>query len=713
MNKEVLNLKYLASSSSDWIINIDGKYLESIKRHLLMEGVPQDGISKIVQNAYKILRYCPNSQSQANVSTTGIVIGKVQSGKTSNFLTLTALAFDNDYKIVVILGGTKKPLVKQNSDRVLEYFEEMKNEVYVLDTNRHKDLLKEEKIKQFIHNGKKVIIVSLKSPAQIKNLSKSLFNNSLLSEHPILVIDDEGDEASLNTLVEKGRKSSTYREIEYLKHCLRRHAYISVTATPQANILVKAIDVLSPDFGILVDPGNGYCGLDTFHGESRKHVVKIPESESSLLDEQGVPKSLKEALMMFFIGCSIRRIRGMEIDEKFSMLIHPSFKKIDHKTVHDKIEILLNKWKKSSSNKNDISYSDLKKDLLQAYKNYQNDGIILSSFDSIEDYCIQAINQCGLHIVNGDSVTDDADAFYDFNIYVGGNMLGRGLTLSGLAITYIVRTTIGKSNVDTVEQRARWFGYKLKYIDLCKVYAVEKILSEFVEIRAHEEDLWEMIRLSNLQGNSFKELPRIFVLTDKMKMTRSGVAKTKDYAFPFWNFQSHFQEDEDYILSNRQSIDLYREKCKNEIKELTFGRARPHLVLYNRDFKETKEQIIDKFIFPKDSKLNSLVVNKVYSLLLKNGITPKIDVIWMRDGKPAEHPVNEGIISEYMSGRRPANYDLPATYLGDRYMLEKDNVMQLQIHDIKKEGTSISSYTLALYIPKDYVSKISNLVIRE
>lgn len=86
------------------------------------------------------------------------------------------------------------------------------------------------------------------------------------------------------------------------------------------------------------------------------------------------------------------------------------------------------------------------------------------------------MNVCGRHKVNGDSVPKGADEIYDYNIYVGGTMLGRGLTLKGLAITYIIRTAKGVSTVDTVQQRARWFGYKMKYLDLCRIFAVGKLL---------------------------------------------------------------------------------------------------------------------------------------------------------------------------------------------------------------------------------------------
>lgn len=130
-----------------------------------------------------------------------------------------------------------------------------------------------------------------------------------------------------------------------------------------------------------------------------------------------------------------------------------------------------------SENKRDIAYGSLKRILVAAYCEYEKAGVQgLPSFDSLEDDIIQAMNVCGRHKVNGDSVPKGADEIYDYNIYVGGTMLGRGLTLKGLAITYIIRTAKGVSTVDTVQQRARWFGYKMKYLDLCRIFAVGKLL---------------------------------------------------------------------------------------------------------------------------------------------------------------------------------------------------------------------------------------------
>ena len=712
MNDNIIKMEYTTPPDQGWIVKTDGQFTSCVKEYLLKDGIPEEGVTNIVFNAAKALGYCLCPHVDDDNQKTGLIIGKVQSGKTSNFIALTALAFDNEYDVVLVLGGTKTPLVKQNSDRIREYFYEVEDQVNVLDTNENFDLIDEQHITQFIKMGRKIIIVSLKGTRRINAIRQRLFELTSLSEKPILIIDDEGDEASLNTLVKKGKKSPTYKSIELLKASLKRHCYISVTATPQANMLIDAIDILSPDFGLLVDPGSGYCGLDVFHGADNKYTIPISEKETSLLDD-GIPNSFYNALSLFFVGCGIRKYRGMRRDEKHSMLIHPSQLKADHSTVFNKVETLFKKWKYSADNHNDISYKQFRdQHLKKAYDHYKK-TVELPPFELIESDILDAIRQCGRHIVNGNSVPNNADKLFPYNIYVGGNLLGRGLTLKGLAITYIIRTAKGISAVDTVQQRARWFGYKMSYIDLCRVFASPKIIKEFAEIRDHEEDLWSTVQNGNLQGTRFKDIARIFVLSDTMRMTRANVASTRNYSFSFWNYQRIFQAIPEYRDNNIAIIDAFRKKHHSQLQTLTFGNARPHIVLYNMSFDDVKKDIIDNYIFPDESKLNKALIDKLSVLLKSKEIRPIIDVIWIRDGIPAVHPVIDGHISNYMSGRRPQDKTKPMIYPGDQNMLTKNDVMQLQIHLIQKKDSDECSPTLALYVPIDYVAKITNLVIRD
>lgn len=705
-----IEMNYYTPDTDTWAVSLDGRYISAVQNYLETDGIPTEGVTEIVTNAAKTLSYCPAPEDTSICQKTGLVIGKVQSGKTSNFISITALAFDNNYDIVIVLGGTKKPLVKQNRDRIKEYFATTKD-VLVLDTTDFKDQLTSQKMHQFCKMNKKVVIVALKHPSQINYIADSIFCDFALREKPTLIIDDEGDEASLNTLVKKGKKSPTYEAIENLKDRLERHCFLSITATPQANLLIDTLDVLSPDFGVLVAPGKGYCGLDVYHSDNT-YTKRIPDNETSLLDD-GIPKSFIDAISMFFVACAVFRNRGMKPGDKLSMLIHPSQLKADHENVFKKVEALINDWCQKSENKRDIAYVPLKKILLAAYREYERTGVEgLLPFNVLEDDIIQAMMVCGLHKINGDSVPKGADDIYDYNIYVGGTMLGRGLTLKGLAITYIIRTAKGVSTADTIQQRARWFGYKMRYLDLCRIFAVGKIIKEFREIRDHEEDLWETVRQANCQGTHFKDMARIFSLSDSLKMTRSSVARTVNYTFKFWNKQREFQNIQEYIDSNKAILAKVRSEHAGQILIKQYGEGAPYAILSDIEFEYVKSNIFDKFCFVTGEKFNKSVIDKLDILLKRKSIQPRVDIIWMRDGRFSEHPIDCGHIPNYSVGRRPQSLSKPAIYLGDDNQFVSEDKMQLQIHNIRDTITGIDSPTLAFYIPKNVIEKLTNLVIR-
>lgn len=711
MEAGFIGMDYKIEENDSWMVETGGRYSTIIKNYLMADDIPEPGADRIIQNAAKVLGYCPEPQKNDIKQLTGIVIGKVQSGKTSNFISLTALAFDNGYTHVVVFGGTKNELLKQNSERIQEYFKAA-NDVVVLNTKEHKSQLSAKQISQIIKMGKKIIIVALKTPGQINALRSNLFENEGMQNKAVLIIDDEGDEASLNTLVKKGKKSSTYKAIETLKNKLPRHCFVSVTATPQANLLIDSMDILSPDFGILVDPGKGYCGLDVFHVADSPYMVELPDNEISLLDD-GVPASFYEALATFFVACGIFSARGSKPGQKMSMLIHPSQLKVDHSMVKNKTEQIVERWRKLAENPQDIAFASLKKRLENAYLKYKKVGVSdLPEFTIVEKKALEAIEFCALHIVNGDSVPNGADNIYDYNIYIGGAMLGRGLTLKGLTVTYIIRTAKGVSTVDTVQQRARWFGYKSKYLDLCRIFAVKKIAKEFREIREHEEDLWDVVRDANLSGVRFKDIARIFVLSDDLRMTRTSVATTEKGIFKPWNIQRRFMLNEEYQNSNKSIIADFKENHKANILMKKFGEGNPYSIIGNLTYQEIYDQLLTKLIFPDESKINIAFFQRLKVLLGKKSLNPYVDVIWMRDGDTSKHYVASGEIPNYMVGRRPADYSKPATYAGDREHFKTDDRMQLQIHLIEDKYTGAQSHVIAFYIPKQCIEKLTNLVIR-
>lgn len=712
MNSDIIEMQYVDRDPNVWAISLDGMYSQHIRKYLSLTGIPEEGVSTIFSNAAKILSYCPNPNNKSVQQETGIVIGKVQSGKTSNFISLISMAFDNGYDITIVLGGTKKPLLKQNSDRIKEYFHDVKDSIYVLNSNENSDHLNEDNIKGFIRREKKVIIVGLKSVKQITTINQ-IFKNNSLSEKPILIIDDEGDEYSLNTKVKQKKESSTYSAIMDLKGTLQKHCYVSVTATPQANLLIGKIDKLSPDFGVLVPPGEGYCGLDVFHSDE-KYTITIPENEEPLIDV-GIPPSLKKALAMFFVACAIQSYRTRRKD-RLSMLIHISQYKKDHELEYQKVNELIKEWMQKTSNKKDVSYKSVYDIMKEAHAEYSKGNILdFPCFDEIEDEIIFAINNSHVHKINGDNTLNGEDDFYEYNVYVGGTMLGRGLTIKGLCVTYITRTGKNSSNVDTVQQRARWFGYKTKYLDLCRIFAVSKILNEFSDIRDHEEDLWQTIEMTNSQGMDFKNMPRIFSLSDSLRPTRTSVAEVESYTFYSWIKQRIFQDDGAYAQSNANVLEKFKSDNNDKLEVVQRQVGAPFKILRDVNFFSVYQDVLKKFIFPESSKLNQGILAKLCQLMKNKGLDPRIDVIWMRDGITSKHPVKKDTktISNYFVGRSPKDLSKPANYEGDDKEFIRSNTMQLQIHMIEDKASGFVSPTLAIYLPNEIISKLTGLVVQK
>ena len=135
---------------STWNIQMDGFFRAHVERQMLADDMSQEAIDSVFSNAVRILSHCPNPNAQEELSETGIVIGKVQSGKTSNFISVLALALDNGYDIAIVLGGNTLELLKQNATRITSAFHVDTEKLTVLKTNDNKSWVNPARIKEFI-----------------------------------------------------------------------------------------------------------------------------------------------------------------------------------------------------------------------------------------------------------------------------------------------------------------------------------------------------------------------------------------------------------------------------------------------------------------------------------------------------------------------------------------------------------------------------------
>lgn len=719
-------------------IVVDGYFATAVGKEMLKndESINKDVVDNVFQNATEILNECPNPKGTGEFKRTGIVIGKVQSGKTSNFIALLALAFDNGYNISIVIGGNTTELLTQNVERIKKSFNVSTDKLVVLHSkNNHKEI-NPDSIKQFIDRGVKVIIVTLKSPQEKnkKHMTRvsELFDNFSMANENTIIIDDEGDQATLNSKVyskkESDRLAKTYKVAIEIKSKIKRHCFISVNATPQANILIKTNDVLSPDFVKLIEPGRGYCGLSVFHGEEQDKFIKvIPESENSLLDD-GIPASFQEALAAFYVSNAIRKSRG---DDKIhSMLIHPSMKKFDHTRVEEKVDYLVKQWQAHAKNGvSDVGYvNDLRPKLLNAYQMYRNEGVALRSFEDIEPQILECIGKSSNALVfNSDQVNARSDAeLYRTRIYIGGNILDRGITIKGLAITYIIRRAKGYGNVDNIEQRARWFGYKnipgcSDYIDICRVWATKLIKEDFASINESDEDMWDAIQRNIDSGKSFKDLPRYFILQDnashRLRLTRPSVAKTEKLYWSEWKTQTYYISDKNDACNNMQLLEEFKQKCSNS-EIIDYSGENKHLFVYDIKLSEFIETVLRHFVFNKNEMDYVKYLTKLDELLKKNNLDDLIDLVWVRTySHESRFILENGKIQQLFRGRDiKLNTNGQYNYLGDRSTCNiHKNKIQIQIHYVKASNmkdVDFYSPALCFYIPNDYFDKI-NIVGRK
>lgn len=692
----------LIKNSDSWMVNIDGPERRQLEQHLMKIEEVERNI--IFLTAAKILGNCPNPYT-LKAGTIGLALGKVQSGKTGSFIALTALAFDNKYRIVVIIAGTKKNLLNQTKKRInrqlnLEHRSDRK--IALVSTADRMEDVQEQEIKAILESGNNVIITILKQHVHINHISQ-IFSNHEINHYPTLIIDDEGDQASLNNKTKKGKLSTTYKELTSLINVFNLHSFVAFTATPQANLLIDTFDVFSPKFCVLVEPGVEYTGGSTFHGDDHEKYVRIiPEQEIPFEDQ--IPDSFIKALGIYFVGAAIRFLRG-DLDYH-SMLVHTSGSKKDHKNVGDKIKILIEKWKSALSlPKNDPARESIEYILKSAYNDItKNSCTNYAKWEIVANQVPVEMKHLITWIINSapNAETPNDKLNLKNNIFIGGNMLERGVTLDGLAVTYITRRA-KVSQADTVEQRARWFGYKRSYLDLCRVFAPKDVNKGFSDLLGDEDDLWLSLNQNVNEGISIELWPRVIQCSSPFRPTRPSVASVKKVKYERWTYQTKVEIQNDIAVKNVEIVEGFFEKQNYD--NMNFG-GTEHSVITNLDLNELLENLLGKIITTRKDDDAIQLIKIILRRLIDRNDQLKIDVVLMNKGKTRVRKYSSNSIDQMMQGPNKK-------YPGDTKIL--NDKFQLQIHILcpttpSKETLVDRTVAMALYIPGELLENMPRMV---
>lgn len=483
--------------SSSFSVTLDGYYYKLVHA-VHREDYGEEGAKNIVRNVVNIFKKNQEQLVDSTKNNNTLLVGKVQSGKTANLEMYTALAFDHGYNVLVIYGGYDKSLLDQTTKRFTKTFgaNDVDSNVPVIfttDDSAQLSDIDDYAIEEYFEENKPIIFVSMKRPIAMEKIN-TVLSQLDKTKFKAFVIDDEGDQASLNTAKDKiADSSATYNEILKMKEVLNNPMYLSVTATPHANIFLNEWSALRPDSICLIHPGSGYNGAATYHLDENEIIQIVSDKEQEELTAGEMPASLWDAIRYFIVASAIKYKRVANRKKRDSdMIIHAFREVIHHSRMYTAIDFFI-KAMQDSFKYNDECMVAYLAELKTSYEKYASEEIKQSyPFESLTDGIIDVIRKTKVVLKNARGKdTQGKNKIKTHLIYIGGDLLQRGLTFPNLITTYFTRWASGGGNMDTNLQRARWFGYRGKYIDLCKIFTTETIAQEFTRLAEIEEDLWE------------------------------------------------------------------------------------------------------------------------------------------------------------------------------------------------------------------------------
>ncbi len=417
-----------------------------------------------------------------------LLLGNVQSGKTGQMLGVMSAMADEGYRFFIMLTTDNIDLQRQTYTRVKENLRDFN----VLDEKEDLHLSKSTLVKP--------TVVILKKNASVLSRWKNLLLNTGLCRGMILVIfDDEADSSSLNTLINKHRVSTINRKLTEIKSTAANTIYIEVTATPQAVLLQTNLSGWKPQFVYYFKPGKDYLGGNYFYPQEKSlNTIYTPDYELDEVVTGGdvvCPWGLRRSILSFLINCAHKKLKG---ESNCNFMIHPSIKINIHNefvtTVQEHLTLLQN----STGEK--VFVDNLKEE----WRDLQQTKPDLENFEDIKNAVVEILDNTEVFVIPLNSKSfvcrdpnnpDALDLKKGFNIVIGGNTLGRGLTFPNLQTVYYCRTS-KTPQADTFWQHSRIFGYDREK-QMVRIFIPENLYKLFSNLNISNEML-----ISQIEGNT-------------------------------------------------------------------------------------------------------------------------------------------------------------------------------------------------------------------
>ena len=702
-----------------------GLATERLRSLLLDTGeLPDDAaFQRLQKSALRILAQCA-PPTGATARRTGLVVGYVQSGKTMSMTSVAAVARDNGFRLVIVFAGVTTILQSQSRTRFENHLlpEGQHPKLWrMLDSQDPKQLARETEaflatLREWNDAARpddrkrSLFITVMKNHKHLNKLAE-LLKHVDLSGVPALIIDDEADQAGLNTSLSGPEASTTHRCIAAVRALLPHHSYLQYTATPQAPLLISLIDMLSPEFAEILEPGKGYTGGATFFAPGTRLSVSLPTDElfppGSPPSE--VPETLKKAMREFFVGTAVSELQRKK--SPWSMLIHPSQLRDDHEVYLGWAQRVQREWAELLLQPDgDLDRADLVNEMRAAYDELFPDPCSYPTFEEVLAEIRSLVGAAVVTSVNSENGDEIKWRNADAHILVGGEKLNRGFTVRGLTVTYMPRGP-GGWNADTLQQRARFFGYKQGYIDRCRVYLHPDLHRAFRDYVQHEIDVRR--RLDEWRGRPLKEWKRAFFLDGALRPTRANVLNDPFYKVKTtksWYTQDQPHESSIYA-ENRALADALFIKYAFEPFHDDDDAAEPHTSSV-----VPIQSLLEDFLVPYDVRgehdIKWFYAVRVWLEELARTGSQQVRVVRMRSGPRAARvrEAKNGKIVKLLQGRsskQDAN-----TYRGDAEVKDGEFVT-IQAHELivkdQDSGQEIDGVVaLAVHIP----TKLSQVIVQ-
>lgn len=502
-----------ASASPNWYAYRD---------HLRRKGWGETAVSSIDEASTRITNelLCPNTDAEGRFQ--GLVLGYVQSGKTASMAATIAKAADSGYRMVIILAGLTNILRQQTQRRIEADIVSHNPERWWVGTTEEKDFRLERGIKlPTLERGKCALLVVKKNAAVLRRLKRAMSQLSVLERKgiPTFIIDDECDQASINTSAYRSAVSRINGLIRDICEQLPRVTYVGYTATPYANILMAETsvdgsrDLYPSEFIVSLAEPEGYFGVRKLFADDQgadreaelPYIRRVPDEDATSLQpisrrerdlfSPGLTSSLRTACDYFLLSMAARAHRGQE-DQHCCMLIHTTIYAVCHRRLH---KLVRNEWLnpllQDLRTDNATRYADLRSLWQRESCSLEPERRVeldcpaqVEEFEQLRSHLLRAAESISIIVENSESELserlDFAGAEAVHTIVIGGNVLARGLTIEGLVCSFFIRST---NQYDTLMQMGRWFGYRKGYEDLPRIWITRELDNAFRDLVNVEE----------------------------------------------------------------------------------------------------------------------------------------------------------------------------------------------------------------------------------